>query len=392
MRTGRLQYEAQIASGVDFAAGDLETSAGPGRLRYIRTTDIRSQTELSATGVFVSENQVPVTARVAAGDLLFTRAGPVGTSYLHVGPEAAFAGYLVRCRVKPRHDPRYFAYWAQSRPFWDQVAVGAVRSTIDNFSGSKYAAMAVPLPEPEVQRRIADYLDTQARRIDRLIELNHRAGSLAWDRFRGSRQHLLVGDRLLGDPAAVNDICQRGWDVMPLWMVCRNLDGRRIPLNSEERGQRPGPYPYWGANAVQGYIDQWLFEGPHVLIGEDGAPYFDERRDVAWVADGKFWVNNHAHVLEPTLVPADWLAECLNVVDYSQYVVGSTRDKLTQAALNSIPIPVPPAEDREQILAQLGTHREVAKALEQSVEANVALLTERRAALVTAAVTGELEV
>ena len=90
-----------------------------------------------------------------------------------------------------------------------------------------------------------------------------------------------------------------GWRVRSLGDLTINLDRHRIPLSGAERAQRPGVYPYWGANGPFDLIDSYLFEGAHVLIAEDGNTVVrpDGRPTVHW-ADGRFWVNNHAHVLK----------------------------------------------------------------------------------------------
>ncbi|MCS6547184.1 restriction endonuclease subunit S [Curtobacterium flaccumfaciens pv. flaccumfaciens] len=119
---------------------------------------------------------------------------------------------------------------------------------------------------------------------------------------------------------------------------CR--DDLRIPLNAEERAARPGVYPYWGANSVQGYVDAYLVDGPTVLLGEDGAPFFDRTKPVAFFVDEPIWPNNHVHVLKPrTTTHGRWLMYALNAVDYSLYVKGSTRHKLNQAEMMNIRLP-----------------------------------------------------
>jgi len=118
------------------------------------------------------------------------------------------------------------------------------------------------------------------------------------------------------------------------------LDGRRVPVSAEERSDRQGPYPYWGANGVVDTIDGYLFDEPLVLLGEDGAPFFDPTKQVAFCVSGPIWVNNHIHVLRtrPGFDPR-FVAHCLNVTDYGPWIGGTTRDKLTQDDMACIPIP-----------------------------------------------------
>ena len=111
-----------------------------------------------------------------------------------------------------------------------------------------------------------------------------------------------------------------------------------------------GPYPYWGANSVVDWIDRYLFNEELVLVGEDGAPFFDPFRDVAFRIHEPAWVNNHIHVLRPRpRTDARFLTYCLNVVDYGRYISGSTRDKLTQEDLNEIRVPFSAAGEQRRV-------------------------------------------
>lgn len=128
--------------------------------------------------------------------------------------------------------------------------------------------------------------------------------------------------------------------LVPLGLLVDCRDDLRVPLNSSQRAERPGPYPYWGANSVQGHIDSFSVDGPTVLLGEDGAPFLDPFKPVAFYVDEPIWPNNHIHVLKPRSdIDGPWLAYALNAVDYSLYIKGSTRTKLNQAEMLGIRIP-----------------------------------------------------
>lgn len=157
-----------IRNGIGEAAQDQEE----GYVRYIRTTDIADLHRLDESKRAGVPLEVAKDALVADDDILMTAAGSLGTSYLaNVGEPAAFAGYLVRWRVDPTQcDARYFAWWTSSRHHLDQIATGAVRSTIDNFNASKFRSMRAPLPPFNEQRAIADFLDRETAQIDAMIE------------------------------------------------------------------------------------------------------------------------------------------------------------------------------------------------------------------------------
>lgn len=178
------------------------------------------------------------------------------------------------------------------------------------------------------------------------------------------------------------------WKVDRLARIITCLDGRRVPLNAQERGERQGEYPYWGANSIVDHVDDWLFDEELVLLGEDGAPFFDTSKPVAFRVSGKIWANNHVHVLRPSAqVLARFLANALNCVDYRAYIDGATRDKLTQGDMNEIAIQLPPAFEQRAIAAFLDRETAQLDALVAKKGRLIELLQEKRTALITRAVT-----
>jgi type I restriction enzyme S subunit len=134
---------------------------------------------------------------------------------------------------------------------------------------------------------------------------------------------------------------------------CDFLDHLRRPVKESERVS--GPYPYFGANGQQGWIDDYLFDEPLVLLAEDGGHFSNPERGIAYKISGKTWVNNHAHVLRPIegVITVDYLSHALRNRDVRRYLSGSTRDKLTKAGACQIEIPLPPLEEQRHIAAIL---------------------------------------
>lgn len=131
-------------------------------------------------------------------------------------------------------------------------------------------------------------------------------------------------------------------------VVC--LDSYRVPLNREQRQDIPGDVPYWGSGGIAGHISKTMFDEDLVLLGEDGAPFFDPTRDVAFCVSGPVWINNHIHVLRPrSNVDPRFLTYSLNSVDYARYITGSTRDKLTQDDMREIQVATPPLEVQRRV-------------------------------------------
>jgi type I restriction enzyme, S subunit len=182
------------------------------------------------------------------------------------------------------------------------------------------------------------------------------------------------------------------WGVERLKYSSNCLDAQRIPLNSEQRAVMQGEYPYWGANCIIDYVNEWLFNEELVLLGEDGAPFFDPTKEVAFFVFGKIWVNNHAHILRPKKdIKARFLAYSLNMVDYRAFIDGSTRDKLTQNDMNNIAIQQPPISEQHSITTFLDIETAKINTLIAKKERLIELLHEKRAALISHAVTKGLD-
>ena len=143
---------------------------------------------------------------------------------------------------------------------------------------------------------------------------------------------------------------------------CEFLDYIRRPVKESERVD--GPYPYFGANGQQGWINDYLFDEPLVLLAEDGGHFSNPERGIAYKINGKTWVNNHAHVLRPRegVVDVDYLAHALKNKDVRRHLSGSTRDKLTKAGACQIQIPLPPLEEQRRIAAILDKARQLTEA------------------------------
>lgn len=168
-----------------------------------------------------------------------------------------------------------------------------------------------------------------------------------------------------------------GWSFAPLMENVDLHDSRRIPLNQQERAKRQGPFPYYGANGQVDSINEYIFDGEFILVAEDGGYFDNPARGVAYEVSGKFWVNNHAHILSTKEgIPRRYLTYALNQLDWMPHVGGSTRLKLTQEGLRRIRIPLAPRGERERIVAKLDTLVKRSKSAREEL-ARVPLLVER---------------
>ena len=133
---------------------------------------------------------------------------------------------------------------------------------------------------------------------------------------------------------------------------CEILDSQRVPIKGSERSA--GEYPYYGANGIQDYVDDYIFDDELVLLAEDGGNFGSKTRPIAYRVSGKCWVNNHAHVLKPkSMIDVDYLCYSLMFYDTNGLVNGATRQKLTQATMRKMKIPKITLEEQLKIVEKL---------------------------------------
>lgn len=370
--------------------------------RYIRTTDIASPTSLR-DDVFASQPpDVASKARVSSGDILMTAVGAtIGKSVRLTGVgDACYAGFLVRYRPINRVDGRFVAYWMQSQHYWDQISVGAVRSTIDNFSASKYREMQVPLPPVEEQRRIADFLDDQVVSLDRAI-----SSTVA--------QESLLGEGLSGHVSAEVDRLADEFGEVPLRRYVHGIEQGWSPECSSEP-----------AGADEDGVLKLGAVGPgHFRSEENKAMLPGVRPDPRYaLSKGDLLItraNTRDLVGQCAVVPADfprlYLCDLVYRVHVSklepEFVVvamqsGRVRGLLATTArgtsgtmvklrgddIREIPIPAAPIGARLAAVRSFAEHQAHFEEGTLALTRRRELLAERKRSLITKAVTGELDV
>ena len=305
---------SEINYGLTASASDA--AIGP---KFLRITDIVSgQLDWNTVPYVMADEGTIAKYRLYDGDIVIARTGAsTGSSfYVKNPPVAVFASYLVRLQAKRGFDSRFISYYLKSEQFWEFIrGVLGDKSAQPNASASTMTAAPFSAPKDlDEQRAIAHILGT----LDDKIELNRRmnqtleemARAIFQDWFvdygpvraklEGREPYLprelwdLFPDRLVD--SELGEIPE-GWGVGALGDVIEIHDSKRIPLNSRQRANRQGTYPYYGAAGVMDYVDDFLFEGVYVLMGEDGSVVNDEGYPVVQYVWGQFWVNNHAHVL-----------------------------------------------------------------------------------------------
>lgn len=165
-----------------------------------------------------------------------------------------------------------------------------------------------------------------------------------------------------------------GWTSKKLQDVVEIHNTKRQPLNGRERESHKGIYPYCGANRVVDYIDDYRFDGEYVLIAEDGG-YWGKHQSSSYIMRGKFWVNNHAHVVcaKDAVTTNVFFSNIVNYLNIDPFIGGDARGKLTKAILTQLAIPLPPLPEQKKIAHILSTVQRAIEAQERIIQTTTEL-------------------
>ena len=170
-----------------------------------------------------------------------------------------------------------------------------------------------------------------------------------------------------------------------------NRDGERIPVSSAIRKGFNKIYDYYGASGVIDKIDKYIFNDELLLIGEDGANLLTRSKPIAFIAMGKYWVNNHAHVIDAVdKITLKWLCYFINAIDLSPFVTGSAQPKITQDNLHSICVPLPPLSEQHRIVAAIESAFAVIDEIERNKTDLQAAVAAAKSKILSLAIRGKL--
>ena len=183
-----------------------------------------------------------------------------------------------------------------------------------------------------------------------------------------------------------------GWEWTVIEDVTVNRDAERIPLSlAVRKKQQNKVYDYYGAAGVIDKVENYLFDERLLLIGEDGANLLSRSKNNAFFAEGKYWVNNHAHVLDcPSKSVLDYVAFVINSMSLDDYITGSAQPKLTQDNLNKILIPLPPEKEQHRIIESVNDYFSYISLLENEIEEMNSFVQKAKSKILDLAIHGKL--
>jgi type I restriction enzyme S subunit len=407
--------EIPVKSGIGAPANEDD----PAWPRYIRITDIAGPRSLKPDTFKSLPPDEASQAPAHTGDILLAAVGATyGKSVLLPdlpGP-ACYAGYLVRFRAGRRAHARFVAYWTESGHYWHQLRSEVIQATIQNFSASRYQELVVPVPPVRTQRAIADFLDRETEKIDTLIEKKERLLDLL-DEKRTALITQAVTRGLDPDvPMKDSGVEWLGeipehWEVTRVGHVANGITGFAFPSAEFDHDGRGIPL-IRGDNVTTGRL-RWGSRARHWSAGTAGLEKFVvQAEDVVVGMDGSKVGRNYALVtaedvpallvqrvtrLRPTeAVAGGYLLRSVSNPRFHAHVDTSKTDPaiphITMRDILDFSIALPPKSEQHSILGRLDVMLGRLSASTDTTRRAMGLLHEYRTALISAAVTGQLDV
>ncbi len=279
-------------------------------------------------------------------------------AFIESDMDFTFGGFMGVVRILNQNlNARFLFFYLASDFFTDYLKTALNSSTINNLSLSIMQNFKIPIPPIEIQNEIVKVLDSFTQLQTQLqTELQAR-----------KKQYAYYRNKLL----SIKELQKRSNDVkiMNLGEVCEILDNKRKPISKHNR--IAGEFPYYGANGIMDYVNDYIFDGDFVLIGEDGSVINDDGTPVLNFASGKFWLNNHAHILSSKTNSIKFIYYALSCCKIDNFVNKGIGAKLNQNDLKQIKIPIPPIEIQNEIVKILDSFDKLVNDLTSGIPAEI---------------------
>tara|TARA_R110002167_G_scaffold89368_1_gene241185 strand:+ start:7751 stop:9049 length:1299 start_codon:yes stop_codon:yes gene_type:complete len=305
--------------------------------------------------------------------------------------------------IRPRSNfhTGYAGYLLLSQYFIDEVISRSTGVSYPAINASELVRISIPVPTYEEQTAIAKFLDAETSKIDALVAEQRRLIELLKEKRQAVISHAVTKGLNPSAPLKDSGIEWLGdvpehWEVKSVRHACQIDNTLRTPIDKQSRLDMVGDYPYYGPTGILSRINKFVVEGEYFLLGEDGDHFLKFNKQPMTVnVEGQFNVNNHAHLIKGKgNCSTKWASLYFEHKDLLPWLIkqGVGRYKLRKEKLVTIPILVPPTNEQENILDRVNHVKSVTKTLEKEAKQAIDLLQERRTALISAAVTGKIDV
>jgi len=352
------------------------------KFEYIDVSSISNATfQIEATQRLKGKD-APSRARklVRENDILFATIRPtlqrIAVVPEHLDQQVCSTGYFV-LRPKPGIHHRFVFYSLFTDSFTGQMESLQKGASYPAVTDGDVKAQEIPVPPLPEQQRIVGILDEAFEGI-----LTAKANA----------EKNLLNARALFESHLQSIFTRRGpgWVDRTVDQISTNLDSKRVPITKSDR--KSGEYPYYGASGIVDYVADFIFEGDTLLVSEDGANLLARSTPIAFSVSGKYWVNNHAHILKfESMATQRFVEFYLESIKLDEYITGTAQPKLNQKALNSIPLPIPKSvEAQAKIVESVESLQEETRRLASLYERKLAALEALKKSLLHQAFTGQL--
>ncbi len=260
------------------------------------------------------------------------------------------------CVIRPKENilSKWIYYLLQSDNFYYYIEPLQTGASYPAVTDNVVKGYQISSPSMDEQRAIVARLDSAFAQIDSLKANAEKQLSEARQLFQKALEEAMTP--------------KEGWVEKRLPDISENLDSIRVPVTKKNRTE--GKYPYYGASGIVDYVDDYLFDEDLLCISEDGANLLMRTYPIAFPISGKVWVNNHAHVLRfKSMTTQNYVNYYLEGIKLDEYITGAAQPKLTQKALNSIPINIPATiEVQHTIVAHLDSLSSHVRTLEEKLK------------------------
>ena len=268
-----------------------------------------------------------------APSITIGRSGNVGNPFIVYGRTWSHNTTLYVKDYKG-NDPMFVYYFLKTM----DLANYAGGSAVPTLNRNHIHTLPIKVPESvEVQKKIGYYL----RLLDEKFELNNAINNNLFGQAKALFKNWFVDF----EPFSTDNTMPETWRMGTVGEIIELHDSKRIPLSGSERDKMEKIYPYYGATSLMDYVDNYLFDGIYLLLGEDGTVVDDKGFPILQYIDGKFWVNNHAHILTGKLgYSVEELYLLFSLTNIKSIVTGAVQQKVSQANLKKVPAIIPPVE------------------------------------------------
>lgn len=361
---------------------------------YIRVTDFNA-IGVSLEGLkYIDEDVYEKISRytISSDDIYVSIAGSIGK--VGIIPSCIDGANLTENAAKITNikgiNQKYLCFFLKSEFAQYQMQSATIATTQAKLALFRIESLTFPLPPLSEQQHIVERIEELFAKLDEAKErLQEVADSFAVR--KAAILHKAFTGELTKQWRLENGVSDESWEEKKLSEITENQDSKRIPLSKSQRDNMNRIYDYYGASGIIDKVDDYIFEGKKLLIGEDGANLVTRSKNIAFIADGKYWVNNHAHILDvKDTVLLMYLCNYINNMDLIPYVTGSAQPKLTQAKMNNIKIFLPTLPEQHEIVRLIDDLLARERKAQQAAEQALASIDLMKKSILARAFRGEL--